>query len=437
MQDLRLIGVQDDGKHLLLADSQGARYRVPLDEQLRAAARRDRSFLGQLPIEIDGGMRPREIQALIRRGLSAEEVADRAGWSVEKVRRFEGPILAEREYIAELARGVTVGSGSRAQSLGTRIDERLTARGVDLDVVAWDSARVDDGLWTVTVHFPAGGRERSAAWRFDPKAGVCTPANDEAKWLSEDDSVGPIPTPHVATSANPSSAAFDIEAYEPRPRGHAPHRQTPEAVLVDSMREHSPRSRKARKRPQPAQLPVEDAPVDALPLEPLARPLESVPPPPVARDEHPVEAHLDEPEPDDHHTSESVAVYVEDDLAEEPTSAATTGDEQTTGDEEATGDEETTAVDEEATAVLESASPVTASPVSAASAPQPEPEREPEREPETNPEPGPEPVDDSESVSQTEAVRAPEKPAPPRKRSARPSVPRWDDIMFGKGEPRG
>ena len=100
MQDLRLIGVHEDGQHLLLADADGSRYRLALDEALRAAARRDRPRLGQLQIEIDGGLRPREVQALIRRGLSAEEVADRAGWTVEKVRRFEGPVLAEREHVA-------------------------------------------------------------------------------------------------------------------------------------------------------------------------------------------------------------------------------------------------------------------------------------------------------------------------------------------------
>ena len=97
MRDLRLVGVHEDGQHLLLSDSEGEHYRVRLDEPLRAAVRRDRPRLGQLQIEIDGGMRPREVQALIRAGLSAEEVAERSGWTAEKVARYEGPILAERE----------------------------------------------------------------------------------------------------------------------------------------------------------------------------------------------------------------------------------------------------------------------------------------------------------------------------------------------------
>jgi len=110
MQDLRLIGVQEDGEHLLLAGPDGTHFRLALDEPLRAAARRDRPRLGQLQIEIDGGMRPREVQSLIRAGASAEEVADRAGWTVEKVGRYEGPILAERVHVADQARLVRVRS---------------------------------------------------------------------------------------------------------------------------------------------------------------------------------------------------------------------------------------------------------------------------------------------------------------------------------------
>ena len=92
--------------------------RVPLDDSLRAAARRDRPRLGQLQIEMDGGLRPRDVQAMIRAGANAEEVAERSGWPVEKVHKYEGPILAERAHVADLARGVRVrargGAGSGA-----------------------------------------------------------------------------------------------------------------------------------------------------------------------------------------------------------------------------------------------------------------------------------------------------------------------------------
>ena len=120
MQDLRLIGVQDDGEHLLLSGADGEHYRLPLDESLRAAARRDRPRLGQLQIEMEGGMRPREVQTLIRAGATAEEVAERAGWTVEKVRKYEGPIIAERVHVAEQARLVRVRSRGGSSGSATR-----------------------------------------------------------------------------------------------------------------------------------------------------------------------------------------------------------------------------------------------------------------------------------------------------------------------------
>ena len=174
MQHLRLVGVHEDGLHLLLADDEGNRFTVPLDEALRAAARRDRPRLGQLQIEISGGLRPKDVQAMIRAGMTAEEVAERAGWTVEKVHRYEGPILAEREHVASLARQVRLrprgGSHGGAPTLDARVAERLRTREIDADSAQWDSRRTDKGAWTVLLLFNAGGRQREAAWSFDPLA---------------------------------------------------------------------------------------------------------------------------------------------------------------------------------------------------------------------------------------------------------------------------
>ena len=134
MQDLRLIGVHEDGEHLLLSDADGGRFRVRVDEPLRTAVRHDRPRLGQQQVEADASLRPRDVQALIRAGSSAEEVAERSGWSVDKVRRYEGPIVAEREHVAGLSRGVRVrgrSSGAGAPTLSVRVAERLKGRGVD------------------------------------------------------------------------------------------------------------------------------------------------------------------------------------------------------------------------------------------------------------------------------------------------------------------
>ena len=58
MQDLTLVGVHDDGDHLVLAGSDGQRYLLKVDEPLRAAVRRDRARLAQLQIEAADTLRP-------------------------------------------------------------------------------------------------------------------------------------------------------------------------------------------------------------------------------------------------------------------------------------------------------------------------------------------------------------------------------------------
>ncbi|WP_053080138.1 septation protein SepH, partial [Nostocoides japonicum] len=265
MRDLRLIGVHEDGRHLLLADGEGGRFRLPLDDALRAAARRDRPRLGQIQIELDGGMRPREVQALIRSGLTSEEVAERAGWTVEKVHRYEGPVLAEREYVAELARGVRLrSSGSPGgHTLAGRVGERLAGRGVDAADAAWDAAREPQGQWTVLLRFPAGGRQRTAVWAFDLATRHVSPKDDEARWLTADDAepAGPLATGVSAAAAPAEVDVYDVES----DGGVGGTRSRPEHEPVDlmaAMRESSARGRRSRRRgashQQPTLTPVDD-----------------------------------------------------------------------------------------------------------------------------------------------------------------------------------
>src|SRR5919112_5393990 len=173
MDDLTLVGVHEDGEHLLLVDGEGRRHRLRVDEAVRAAVRRDRARLGQLQIEAEGGLRPREIQARIRAGETAEEVAAAAGVPIEHVRRYEGPVLAEREFVATQARGVRLRRGLGGQpggpeTLGDVVEERLGQREVEPEDVHWDAWRADDGSWSVVLSFRAGSKQREARWSYDP-----------------------------------------------------------------------------------------------------------------------------------------------------------------------------------------------------------------------------------------------------------------------------
>jgi len=232
MHDLRLIGVHEDGEHLLLGGEDDARFRMPVDDALRAAIRRDRPRLRQQGADVEGGLRPRDVQALIRAGASAEEAADRAGWSVDKVHRYEGPIIAEREHVAGLAQKARLhtrtgaSSGGSSPTLATRVTERLKERDVDVNDAGWDASRAESGPWTVVLTFAAGGRQRQASWTFDLADRTLSAVDDEARWLSEEvqPANGPIPAQRLGSTSGRATTVYDVEAEGGlRPTAHAEH----------------------------------------------------------------------------------------------------------------------------------------------------------------------------------------------------------------------
>jgi len=109
MQELRLVAVSEDGSYAVLtAPGRSGRFSLPIDERLRIVARGQFSRLAQYEIEVESPLRPKEIQDRIRAGETAEEIADAAGVPIERVRRFEGPVLAERAYRAQEAQGASI-----------------------------------------------------------------------------------------------------------------------------------------------------------------------------------------------------------------------------------------------------------------------------------------------------------------------------------------
>ncbi len=210
MGELELVGLHDDGEHLVLAASDGQRFRLRIDEPLRAAVRRDRPQLEQLRSAQAGALSPREIQTAIRAGRTAQEVADDAGLHVEHVRRYEGPVLAERAFIADQARATRVGRDAGAPELGDLVTDRLAARGVALATLAWDAHRDQAGPWVVVARFTVGDSPREARWTFDPAKRVVLADEDEARWLSETEIADePIARRHLAAVRD---VVFDVEA---------------------------------------------------------------------------------------------------------------------------------------------------------------------------------------------------------------------------------
>ena len=154
MQELRLVAVSEDGSYAILAvPGRSGRFLLPIDDRLRTVAKGQFSRLAQYEIEVENPLRPKEIQDRIRAGETADEIADAAGIPPDRIRRFEGPILAERQYQAQQAQRATIrghsDSGGPGPRLGDIVSERLTLAGASPESAEWDSRKRPDGNWQV------------------------------------------------------------------------------------------------------------------------------------------------------------------------------------------------------------------------------------------------------------------------------------------------
>jgi hypothetical protein len=197
MQELRLVAVSEDGSYAVLTvPGRSGRFALPIDERLRTVARGQFSRLAQYDIEVESPLRPKEIQDRIRAGETAEEIADVAGLPVERIRRFEGPVLAEREFRANEAQRATVrspGESGFGPRLSEVVAERLADIGVGPEDQEWDSRKRQDGNWQVQMAYTVAGRMYVAEWVYDSRNKHVTPADDEAIRLSLDESQWPGP----------------------------------------------------------------------------------------------------------------------------------------------------------------------------------------------------------------------------------------------------
>jgi hypothetical protein len=188
MQELRFVAVSEDGQYAVLGvPGRSARFTLPIDERLRAVALGQTSRLAQYEIEVESPLRPKEIQARIRAGETVEEIADAAGIAAERVRWFEGPVLAERAYTADQAQKASVrrqGDATPGPRLGEIVAERMKLFGADPEDAQWDAKKRGDGSWLVQLDFITGGRLHTAEWIFDPRRRHVTPADDNAARMS-------------------------------------------------------------------------------------------------------------------------------------------------------------------------------------------------------------------------------------------------------------
>ena len=195
---LSLNGVSRDGATLLLVDVVGAQFLLDITPGLRAALRGDASRIGKLETTMDSTLRPRDIQARIRAGETAEAVAEAAQTSVDKIMAFAGPVLAEREHIAGRAQKSNLRrpageSASASRTLGDAVAAHLRSCNVDPGLVTWDAWRREDGRWSLIGDYQLSVRTGSAQFTYDAPGNYVVLDNEDARWLVGESVASPAP----------------------------------------------------------------------------------------------------------------------------------------------------------------------------------------------------------------------------------------------------
>lgn len=243
MRELKVVGLDVDGKHIICeGDDPAEKFKLRVDDRLRAAVRGDGARVAQTQIdyEVPSMLRPKEIQARIRAGASVEQVAAAAGVDIERVQRFAHPVLLERSRAAELATAAhpVLADGPAVLTLLETVTAALVARGLNPDSTTWDAWRNEDGRWTVQLGWKAGRSDNLAHFRFAPGAhgGTVTAVDDAASELIDPDFDRPL---------RPLAPVAQLDFDEPEPEPAPAEETAPEP-------QHQPARARRRKPPVPA-----------------------------------------------------------------------------------------------------------------------------------------------------------------------------------------
>ncbi len=425
MTELTFRGVHSDGEHLQLSDAAGNDYLLPIDESLYAAIRAHRLESAAQKQQRHGQqVRPRDIQAMIRSGMTAEEVADTTGESLEHIRRYEHPVLAERGHISRQARETLVYPDSSPDDSPSPLvrlcEERLKLRDVDIETMSWDAWKQNSGSWYVELSFIAADRRRRAGWEYS--RGSMIPLDDEARWLADS---GPTDSGPIPNYGSGSERAYNAEHQDSSGSDATPLRdhQAETGRILESLRRRRSRSaetgalgaQNARTdAPAPGVEPAEaaaDAPVQPVPQQQSRGRLHAVADAPAAR-------------PDGAHTALSAPEEADDAgrlplPAEQPgssQSAAPAGAAQSTFD---IFDDQPSLLDEPGVSdCRNSTQPIMTSQPDA---------------PQAGSTAAAEPTSGGSASGSVADSGESAEPAgeEPKKKNGRSSVPSWDEIMFG------
>jgi len=222
--ELQLVGRTGDGSAIELTDQSGAKFSLPITENLKSALTQPK-LISVAPIDERPSFGVKEIQARLRAGESMGSISRTTDWAVEKIEKFSGPILQERAYVIETALKSFLRREASSPTLGEATDVQLSSHGVDMEAVEWNTHRNVDGTWNIVVQYPNIDGTAEANWNFELGNRILTAKDDSARWIAGD-----------AKESRPRTATHGfINSVDPTP--FAPTTPPPPAPRLVAVRE--------------------------------------------------------------------------------------------------------------------------------------------------------------------------------------------------------
>lgn len=173
---LKFLRLTADGQHLVFADATGTEFTIEASADLLLALRK---ALAPISAASDDELRPAQIQARLRSGITVDQLVAEFGVDEARVRRFEGPVMQERAYVAQRSQRARIKGNTNEITLGDQVENLLQERGQSTDELVWDATRGEETFWTVSV--TRGGA--IAHFGFDTSAQSVWPLDDVARTL--------------------------------------------------------------------------------------------------------------------------------------------------------------------------------------------------------------------------------------------------------------
>jgi hypothetical protein len=222
MIELRLVSRQAD--YLVLESVAGERFRIAIDETLRDATR--------YTAKSTTGTSPKDIQSMIRAGMSVTEVSQSTGEAQEYVAMFAGAVLDELRYLLEAALSVQLPDENQMIAFRDLVER-------DQPVTKWQIAK-RESRWVVQAELTGGPAE----WVFSPNDLTLEPLNSSARELlrsraSRASVVRDSPSTQSSATAASAASVFREETPTAAP-SRGPEQDSPErpaASVLDLVEE--------------------------------------------------------------------------------------------------------------------------------------------------------------------------------------------------------